>query len=154
MITVISLSVILVGLATAAPDATTRTWDDVVNPDEKIRLEAAGSLDGRIRVYRAVSERFFRELQQTVGSEEFEAVPDLLERWTIVLETSRKDIETNAAGGRNRSIIQYEIDLRKAIRAADELKILSTVELQDEFDRWTARAEAIRTKIIDVLFAH
>jgi hypothetical protein len=146
------ISFMLAFFITGGTDESTGSWENLMNPREKARWESANSLDRRMRVYQDITERVQKELRKAVTAAAYEAVPELLDQWIILLEKSCEDIETSPENGRKRRIIQYEISLRKAIKTVEGLKIMSDAELHDAFDIWAVRAETIRGRIMKVVF--
>jgi len=126
---------------------------EILNSAEKVQMERADSIDRRIKVYEAASKRIQQTLQDSVLKEDFGAVPEALNRWTALLALSLEDIEANLKSKkRSRSLINYEIHVRKAIANTQSLKIRAPVDQQDSFDSCLVRAEAVRKKLVEILF--
>jgi hypothetical protein len=126
---------------------------DFFTPEEKAKIEKTDSAESRIKIYRNASERIQKSLHKSVDKEEFDSVPDTLKRWTSLLEKSFDDIQANLkAKKKPGSLIDYEIQVRKAIVAMKEHKIKVPVEQQDAFDACLAQAESIRRKMMEILF--
>jgi len=126
---------------------------EILNSKEKAQMAKADSIDRRIKVYEAASKRIQQTLQDSVLKENFGVVPETLSRWTALLALSLEDIEANLKSKkRSRSLINYEIQVRKAISSTQSLKIRAPIDQQDAFDSCLSRAEAIRKKLVEILF--
>jgi hypothetical protein len=126
---------------------------DILNSTEKAQMERADSIDRRIKVYGAASKRIQQTLQDSVLKEDFGVVPEMLNRWTALLALSLQDIEANLKSKkRSRSLINYEIQVRKAIANTQSLKVRAPIDQQDAFDSCLSQAEAIRKKLVEILF--
>jgi hypothetical protein len=126
---------------------------DIFSPAEKAQMEKANSIERRIKVYLAASKRIQQALQTAVLKEEFGSVPDELKQWTLLLAKSLEDIEANLKSQkRSRSLISYEIQVRKAIADTQGLKIRAPMDQQDAFDSCLDQAETIRKKFVEILF--
>ncbi len=135
----------------AAPPAE----DDVFSPAEKSQLAMANTIDRRIKIYEAASKRIQQTLQAAVGKEDFGAVPNYLKQWTSLLAKSLEDIEANLKSKKkSRNLISYEIQVRKSIAHTQSLKIRAPIDQQDDFDSCLSSAEAIRKKLVEILFQH
>jgi hypothetical protein len=126
--------------------------DAIFAPDEKAQLQKTSSAEGRIKIYQKASVRIQKDLQQSVEKESFDTVPDTLKRWPSLLSTSFDDINANLkAEKKPKSLINYEIHVRKAIADTRGYKFKAPAEQQDVFDACLAQAEVIRRKIMDIL---
>jgi len=127
--------------------------EDILIPAEKVQMQKANSIDRRIKVYEAASKRIQQTLHDCVAKQEFEQVPDTLKLWTSLLAKSLEDIEANLKSKKkSRNLINYEIQVRKAIADTQGYKIRAPVEQQDDFDSCLAQAETIRKKLVEILF--
>jgi hypothetical protein len=128
-------------------------WGDVLSFEEQAKISREKSVDGRTKIYRAASIRIQKNLQQFVSKKEFESVPDTLKLWTTLLAKSLEDIETNLqAKKKPRSLINYEIQIRKTIVDIQGYKIAAPVDQQDAFDSCLAEAEKVRKRFVNILF--
>jgi hypothetical protein len=127
--------------------------DNVLNPEEKARIERETKIDGRIKVYESASTRIQKTLQTAVSEEEFQAVPDSLKLWTALLSGSLQDIEANLkTKKKSRALINYEIQVRKAISNTQSYKLKAPVEQQETFDSCISQAESVRKRFVEILF--
>ena len=120
---------------------------------ERTQLDRETNLDRRVRIYEAASQRLLRQVQGEFKSEEYERVAATLEAWQEVILASRKEVEAKANPKRkSRAVIQYEIQLRKAISEVRDLALRAPTELEDPFRTWLEKAEEARKSMVDVLF--
>ncbi len=127
--------------------------DGILSPAEKLRIERESKVENRIKVYEAASKRIHRTIQAAISKDEFETLPANLRLWTTLLEESLKDIEANLKSKKKpRPLINYEIQLRKAIAATQKSKIRAPVDQHEVFDSCLERAKAVRKKIMALLF--
>jgi len=126
----------------------------ILDSDEKSKIERANGIERRIKIYQTASVRIQRTIREAVSKEEFQTVPGNLKIWTSLLSESLKDIEAklNAKKKKSRALINYEIQLRKAITATKGFKIRAPVDQQDIFDSNIAQAETIRKRFVQILF--
>jgi hypothetical protein len=130
-----------------------RELADILNPDEKARLEKGESIEQRIKVYEAASKRIQQSLETAVSKEDSQAVSNNLTIWTSLLSKSLEDIEANANTRKQSNALKgYEIQLRKAIASTESYKIKVPVDLQDAFEACLAHAETVRKKFVELLF--
>jgi hypothetical protein len=149
------LSSILCMLLQAAGVAPLSFPDDVLSTAEKVQMERESNVERRIKIYESASVRIQKELQDAVSREEFQTVPNQLNKWILLLSSSLKDIESNLkAKKKSRPLINYQIQVRKAIASTQEYKMRAPVEQQDIFDSSLTQAEAISKKFLEILFAH
>ena len=111
-------------------------------------------IEKRIKVYQKASERMLKNLEKSISEKEFQAVPEALSTWTMLITESLKDIQANLEPKKKRPkpLVKYEIQVRKAIRNIRDLKIRAPLDQQDVFDRCIGRAEGVRSKMVDILF--
>ncbi len=124
-----------------------------LSPAERSRLGREQKIDGRIRIYTAVSDERYRAALKAMAEGNSEAVSITLRSWTDLLDYSLEDIRINA--GRNfksKALRSYEIQLRKSLGSIDDLKTKGTYEQLEEFDAWLKHAEALRSRIVRILF--
>jgi hypothetical protein len=127
--------------------------DDIFSPKEKTQLQKTTSADGRINIYQKASVRLQENLKQSVANAELDTVSDTLKRWTSLLFKSFDDIKINLkAKKKSRNLINYEIHVRKAIVDTRGYKLIAPLDQQDDFDACLAQAEAIRSKMVEILF--
>jgi hypothetical protein len=149
------LSFILCMLLQAGGVASLSFPDDVLSPAEKIKVERESNVEHRIKIYQSASARIQKELGEAIAREEFQTVPNQLNKWVLLLSSSLKDIESSLkAKKKSRPLINYEIQVRKAIASTQEYKMRAPVEQQDIFDSSLTQAETIRKKFVEILFAH
>ena len=112
------------------------------------------NIEKRIKVYKKASERMLKNLQKAVSGRAFQAVPEALSTWSMLITESLKDIQANLEpkNKRPKPLIKFEIQVRKAIRDIRNLKIRAPVDQQDVFDRCIGQAEDVHSKMVDILF--
>jgi len=146
----IALSILLFSFSQAAAFASPEKY----TPSEKTRLASVKSLDGRIKVYAAASERIHKNLRENIRNREFAAAPDTLAAWAELLLESRQDIENNSKPrSKSQKLIRYEIHLRQAIGEIRGARLRAPFEQKDDFDEFLEQAENTRKKFIEILFA-
>jgi hypothetical protein len=127
--------------------------DGIFSPEEMRRLQKEDSVENRIKIYQEASERIQKDLHQSAAKEEFKTVPDKLKTWTLLLANSLEDIETNLkAKKKPRSLINYEIHVRKAIGNTESYKIKAPADQEDAFNSCIAQAENVHKKFVEILF--
>jgi hypothetical protein len=120
---------------------------------EKKRLSEEGKVDGRIKVYRDVSERFHQAVIGAVAKRNLDDLPVLVACWRDLLAMSSKDIEANInRKKKSGALINYEIQLRKSIVDMNDARLKAPVEKQEDFDSWLSQAKTVREKFVDILF--
>ena len=123
------------------------------NAAEKKRLAGQDKIDGRIKVYRGISERYQHAVPGLAAKTRFEEVPALIACWKELLEISLTDIEANInRKKKSGALIDYEIQLRRSIVDMNSIRLRSPAERQDDFESWIAQASRIRQKFVDILF--
>ena len=128
---------------------------EIFNANEKARIEKADKVDGRIKVYEAASKRIQQALESAIKANDFQAFPDNLNLWMSLLSKSLEDIEANLkAKKKPRSLINYEIQVRKSITNMENFKIRVPVDQQDLVDSCLAHAEKVRKRYVEILFRH
>jgi hypothetical protein len=127
--------------------------DTVFSPAEKTQLTMENSVERRIKIYQSASVRIQKNMHQSVAKEDFQTIPDDLKTWISLLVKSLEDIENNLKSKKKpRSLINYEIHVRKAISDLQGIKIKAPAEQQDDFDSCIAQAASIRKKFVEILF--
>jgi hypothetical protein len=127
--------------------------DALFSPEEKVELQKAKSVEDRVKIYHSASMRIQKRLQDSVAKEEFGPVPEMLKAWTQLLQKSLEDLESNLKTKKKpRSLIRYEIQVRKAIVDTGGYKLKASPDLQDAFDACLAPAEGVHKKIVEMLF--
>jgi hypothetical protein len=92
-------------------------------------------------------------VHEAVVKEEFETIPANLKRWTSLLSSSLDDIKTNSKSKKkSRQLIQYEIQVRKAIATLQDDQIKAPIDQHDNFESCLVQAEKIRKRFVDILF--
>ncbi|MBZ5495168.1 MAG: hypothetical protein LAP85_02105 [Acidobacteriia bacterium] len=126
---------------------------ECVTAVEKKQLAAEEKIDGRIKIYRQISERLHQAVQSDVAKKDFNEVPALVRCWKEQLTSSLKDIETNInRKKKSGALINYEIQLRKSIVDMSDARLRAPLQQQSEFESWLAEANRIREKFVDILF--
>jgi hypothetical protein len=127
--------------------------DDIFSSEEMRQLQKGDSVEHRIKIYQAASERIQQNLQQSVAKEEFKIIPDTLKTWTLLLTKSLEDIETNLkTKTKPRSLINYEIHVRKAIGSTEGYKLKAPADQQDAFNSCISQANSAHKKFVEILF--
>jgi hypothetical protein len=126
---------------------------DCLNASEKKRLSAEDKIDGRVKVYRDISERFHETVESDVGKQSFNEASSLVRCWMDVVASSLKDIETNInRKKKSGALINYEIQLRKSIVDMGDARLKVPYQQQGDFESWLTQAKAAHTKFVDILF--
>ena len=127
---------------------------DFLTPQERSRLARESKAEGRVGVYQAASQRYEATVTKLVAGEQLEALSSALAQWRLLLDTSLKDIEAGVVPGKKpKNVRRYEIHLRKVLSDMTRLKKTGTVEMFDALEAWCTRAEAVRQRIVDIMFA-
>jgi len=141
----------LVILQAAAPSFT----EGILNPKEKKQLERATKVEQRIKVYETASKRMQQTVHALAASREFSQINDTLRVWDVLLTGSLEDIEANLkTKKKSRALIRYEIQVRKALAAAQDYRNSIPAEQMEEFDAYLAKAEKIRKRFVEIIFQH
>ena len=118
-------------------------------------IDATDNFETRIKFYELASKRMLDKLNEAGANEEFKSFSERLKAWTTLLSESLKDIEENLiADSKSRAMINYEIQVRKAIAAIENLKLKAPAEQQDAFESTISAAERVRKKFVEILFRH
>lgn len=142
----LALALLLQGAGASAPG-------EIFDAKEKSRLEKARNVEGRIKVYESASKRIQHSLEGSIGKEEFDSVPEILNLWAALLTHSLEDIQTNLkTKKKSRALINYEIQIRKSISNMENAKIKIPVEQQDAWEDCLAEAEKVRKRFVEILF--
>ncbi len=124
-----------------------------LNPTEKAQLEKEEKIDNRIKIYAGASNRWHGLIRRGVTTNDYNGIPEVMKAWTSLLTASLKDIDEHIQRKKkSRTLIQYEIQLRKEITEMQDYKLRAPLELQDEFEQWMSNAEAVHKKFVDILF--
>jgi hypothetical protein len=127
--------------------------DDVFSSKEKIQLEKADSVDRRIKIYTEASKRLQKELHEAVIAGDFKFVPANLRQWTLLLVRSLEDIEANLKPKKKyKSLIKYEIQVRKSLAAIRDYRIQAPIDQQDAFDSCLVQAESVHKRLVEKIF--
>jgi hypothetical protein len=144
-LTLICGLLIQTGTAVQAPDC--------LQAADRIRLEKETKLDNRIQIYEEASIRCQHLVTNMVQHQDFQFASGCLQSWGDLIEKSLHDVETSTVRKeKSRALKKYEIHLRKAVSAIQELKLKGTVDQFDAFEAWLNRAEHVRKKFVDFLF--
>jgi hypothetical protein len=120
---------------------------------EKKRLSEQDKVDGRIKVYRDISERYHQTILAATAKRNFDHIEQVIRCWQDHLAVSMKDIETNVnRKKKSGALINYEIQLRKSIVDMNNARLRAVIERQPEFDSWISLAQKTRTRFVDILF--
>lgn len=120
---------------------------------ERAQLEREKKIDGRVKVYDRASQRYLKAVKARIKDEDLGGLKAELEGWRGVLEEALGDVEASVQPGKKQKPLrQFEIRLRKAIAELEGLKTTSGVEAFDLLHSWSARAEEIRSRFVDILF--
>jgi hypothetical protein len=126
---------------------------DCLNAVEKKQLSAEEKVDGRVKVYRSMSERLHLSIESAVAKQRFDEVPALIRCWRELLTVSLKDIEANI--NRNKksgALINYEIQVRKSIVDMNDAQLKAPYSQQSDFEAWISQAKAAHGRFVDILF--
>jgi hypothetical protein len=144
-----SLTLWLQGTAAPAP----LSDSDCLIAMEKQRLSAEQKIDGRVKVYRDISERLRRDLVALAAKQSFEEAPTVLHCWMELITVSVKDIEANInRKKKSGALINYEIQLRKSIVDMSDARLKAPYQQQDNFESWLSQANVAHEKFVDILF--
>jgi hypothetical protein len=122
-------------------------------PAEKKRLSEQAKIEGRIRVYRDISERYHQAILSAVAKRNFDRIQAVIGCWKDQLGVSMKDIDANInRKKKSGSLIDYEIQLRKSIVDMNDARLKATVEQQPDFESWISQAKRIHDRFVDLLF--
>jgi hypothetical protein len=126
---------------------------DCLQVADRSRLEKETKLDNRIKIYEEASNHCQQLVTDMVQRQDFQLVPGYLQSWGNLLDTSLKDIEGSPGRkDKSRALRKFEIHLRKAESAIQELKLKATVDEFDAFEGWLHRAEQVHKRFVDFLF--
>jgi hypothetical protein len=127
---------------------------DGLTPAETTQLAKEQKIDGRIKVYLAASERHRAAISTEMAKHQYPEIPNKLQSWEQLLKTSLKDIDASITNRKKKSktLIRYEIQLRKSITEAQAYKTNVPVDVIDPFDAWLNQAEDVHQKFVDILF--
>ena len=140
-------------LASAPQPGASRIPEDGLTPSERAQLEKEEKIDNRIKIYEAASLRCLGAIKKAVTTDDFNGIREMLKAWTHLLSASLRDIDEHMQSKKkSRTLIHYEIHVRKAISDMQDFKLKVPVELHEDFDAWTAGAEGVHKKLVDILF--
>jgi hypothetical protein len=115
---------------------------------ETKRLAKEGKIDGRIRIYREISDRYRNTMEQN-----FDQVQDLFVCWKELLTESLKDIEANInRKKKSGALIDFEIHVRKSINVVNDVRLKAPYQQNDNFEAWLIQANTVRKRFVDILF--
>jgi hypothetical protein len=117
------------------------------------RLSQQQKVDGRVKVYKDISERYHQAIISAAAKKAFDEMPALISCWKDNLTVSLKDVEANInRKKKSGALIDYEIQLRRSIVDMNDVRLKATYEKQDAFDSWIAQANTARQRFVDILF--
>jgi hypothetical protein len=126
---------------------------DCLNAVEKKQLSAEEKVDGRVKVYRGISERLHLSITSAIAKQRFDEVPALIRCWRELLTVSLKDIEANISRNKKSgALINYEIQVRKSIVDMDDARLKAPYAQQSDFEAWISQAQAAHGRFVDILF--
>lgn len=125
---------------------------DPLNVAERAQIRAEQNVEQRIKIYHRVSKRLQTSFEKAAAGDDFQAAPEFLKSWTALLSESLKDIETNLKKKKSGPLRKFEIQVRKALSSAQNLKLKAPYEQQDLFESRLAEAEAVRKRFVEILF--
>lgn len=126
---------------------------DCLQVADRGRLEKEPKLDNRIKIYEEASNHCEQLVTDMVQRQDLQLVPGYLESWGNLLDRSLKDIEGSPGRkDKSRALRKFEIHLRKAETAIQEIKLKATVDQFDAFEAWLHRAEQVHKRFVDLLF--
>ena len=127
--------------------------DSCLTHVENRQLSATPNIEGRIKIYRQISERFHRAVEATISKQDFDFIPAMLRCWKDRLTASLQDIEAKVnRKKKSGALIDYEIQVRKSIFYVNDVRLKAPYTQQDDFDSWIAQAELVHQKFVDILF--
>jgi len=126
---------------------------ECINAAETKRLAGQSRIDGRIKAYRDISERYHKAVLGAVARKDFAEVPSLIACWKQRIEVSQEDIEANVnRKKKSGALIDYEIQLRRSVVDLNSARLKAPLDMQEQFESWIAQAIQIRQKFVDILF--
>jgi hypothetical protein len=129
------------------------TSSNCFNAVEIKQLSVQAKIDGRVKVYRNLSERFRQAVQSAVSTPNYDEVPALVQCWKELLAVSLKDIEANInRKKKSGALIGYEIQLRKSIVDMGNFRLKVSFEQQRDFESWLSQAKVAHDRFVDILF--
>jgi len=129
--------------------------DGIFTAKEKEKIvKNADDIGERIEAYRDASIRIHKTLLKTISDKEYSSVSEQLKTWMSLLSESIKDIESsiNPKKKKSKALIKYEIQVRKAVNDLRDYKIRAPYEQQDILEQCIDLADAVRGKMVDLLF--
>jgi hypothetical protein len=129
------------------------TNSNCFNAIEIKQLSAQDKIDGRVKVYRGISERIHKALQSAVSMRNDAEIAPLIRCWKELLAASLKDIEAYInRKKKSGALIDYEIQLRKSIVDMGNSRLKVPYEQQSDFESWLAQAKIAHDRFVDILF--
>jgi hypothetical protein len=142
------LAILLVQVAAIPPST-----DETLNPKEKEQLARATNVEQRIKVYEDASKRIHQTLHSMAAGGDFGKIPDTLKAWNSLLAGSLEDIAANLkTKKKSKALIHYEIQVRKAVTAAQDYKNNIPPDQVDTFNSCLAEVEKIRKRLVEIIF--
>jgi hypothetical protein len=131
----------------------TFTGSDCLTDKERKDLSGQSNVDGRVKVYRRISERLHLAIEADAKKQTYDGISTLVNCWKELLTVSLRDIEANInRKKKSGALIDYEIQLRKSIVDMKDVRLKMPYPQQDDLEAWMAQAEAARKKTVDILF--
>ena len=123
-------------------------------PDlDKQRLSAEASIEKRIKIRREISDRLHKAVEQAQKKQQAESVAALLACWSDHLAASLSDVESFInRKKRSGALKDFEIQLRKSIRAMEDSRLKAPYQESAHYDAWLDEAKKVREKFVDILF--
>jgi len=142
--------------ALVIPQGTAPTFTEgILNAKETGQLARATKVEERIKVYETASKRMQQTVHALAANEKFSQINETLRLWDALLTGSIEDIEANLkTKKKSRALIRYEIQVRKALTAAQDYRNSIPPEQMEEFDAYLANAEKIRKRFVKIIFQH
>ncbi len=129
------------------------TGSDCLTDKEKTELSHQSGIDGRIKVYRTISERLHLAIEGNTGKQNFDGVTPLISCWKQLLTSSLQDIEANInRKKKSGALINYEIQLRKSIVDMKDVRLKLPLPQQDDMEAWLTQADETHKRAVDILF--
>jgi len=123
-------------------------------PDlDRQRLSAEAGIEKRIKIRREISDRLHKAVEQAQKKQQAESVAALLACWSDHLAASLSDVESFInRKKRSGALKDFEIQLRKSIRAMEDSRLKAPYQESAHYDAWLDEAKKVREKFVDILF--
>ncbi len=131
----------------------TFTGSDCLTEKEKKDFSGQSKVDGRVKVYRRISERLHLAIEAEASKQKWDGIPPLVGCWKELLTVSLRDIEANInRKKKSGALIEYEIQLRKSIVDMKDVRLKMPYPQQDDLEAWLSQADAAHKRTVDILF--